>query len=142
MPRLILLLAFVIALLPGPPARAEELLIIANPTAAIVEPVTLKQIAAIYLLRVTVWSDDSQIIPVNREITSSLRAKFTAAVLDQDNASLAVYWNEMHFQGKLPPLVQESEAAMLAFVQRVPGALGYISATTPAIGVKVLAHVP
>jgi len=25
-------------------------------------------------------------------------------VLKQDNASLSTYWNEMHFQGKLPPL--------------------------------------
>jgi ABC-type phosphate transport system substrate-binding protein len=140
--RLIFVLAILIALLPVSPAGAEELLIIANPSVPIAEPLALKQIAAIYLLRVTVWSDESQIIPVNREVTSALRAKFTAAVLDQDNASLAAYWNEMHFQGKLPPLVQESEAAMLAFVQKVPGAVGYISAATPAIGVKVLAHVP
>jgi ABC-type phosphate transport system substrate-binding protein len=140
--RLRLALAVLIGLLPIRSAGAEDLLIIANPSVELAEPLTLKQIEAIYLLRMTAWPDSSHIVPVNREAGSEIRAKFTSAVLKQDNANLAAYWNEMHFQGKLPPLVQESEPAMLAFVQKVPGAVGYISASTPAVDVKVLARVP
>jgi ABC-type phosphate transport system substrate-binding protein len=140
--RLLLALAILVDVLPIRPARAEELVIIANPSVAVTGPLALRQVAAMYLLRITVWPDGSQIIPVNREVASELRAKFTSEVLKQDNSSLAAYWNEMHFQGKLPPLVQESERAMLAFVQNVPGAVGYISASTPAIDVKVLGRVP
>ncbi len=123
------------------PAWAEDLLIIANPSVNIAVPLTMREIEAIYLLRITTWPDGSHIVPVNREVSSEVRAKFTADALQQSNATLAAYWNEMHFQGKLPPVVQESEPAMLAFVQRVPGAIGYISASTSADGVKVLGNV-
>lgn len=123
-------------------AKAEGLLIIANPSVSTTAPFTLSQIAAIYLLRMAAWPDGSHIVPVNREATSALREKFTAAVLQQDNAALAAYWNEMHFMGKEPPTIQESERAMLAFVQNVPGAIGYISTSTTPVNVKVLAHVP
>ena len=142
MVRSLLFLAIVIGLLPIRPASAEELLIVGNASIELSSPLTLKQVAAIYLLRTTVWPDGSHIVPVNRESASEIRMRFTASVLNEDNANLTEYWNEMHFQGKLPPLVQESELAMLAFVQKVPGAIGYIHASTPALGVKVLAHVP
>ena len=140
--RLLLGFAVLIAFGPVASASAEDLLIIANPSVAVVLPLTLREIEAIYLLRITAWPDGSHIVPVNREALSEIRTIFTAEALKQDNASLAAYWNEMHFQGKLPPVVQESEPAMLAFVRRVPGAIGYISASTPADGVKVLSHVP
>lgn len=142
-----LLLAAALAsglLLPGA-ARAGELLIVANPSVAVPAPLSLGQIAAIYLLRITRWPDGSHIVPVNREATSAVRALFTERVLRQSNASLAAYWNEMHFKGRLPPVVQESEQAVLAFVRKVPGAIGYIAAAgesaVPPAGVKVLGRV-
>jgi ABC-type phosphate transport system substrate-binding protein len=142
MTRILPTIAFVAGLLLAKSATAEALLIIANPTVSVATPLSTSQIAAIYLLRVTSWPDGSHIVPVNREATSATRAMFAATVLQQDNASLAAYWNEMHFMGKLPPVVQESEAAMLAFIQKVPGAIGYIRASTAPIDVKVLAYVP
>lgn len=137
-----LVLALVAAvLLAGMPARAEDILVIANPSVAVTAPVDTERIAAMYLLRVTNWPDGARIVPVNREAGSSVRTQFTALVLKQDNGSLAAYWNEMHFMGKMPPVVQQSEQAMLAFVQHVPGAIGYISAATAPADVKVLARV-
>lgn len=141
MARLLLAIVAAAVLLCGP-ARAEDVLIIANASVNTNTPLDTGRIAAIYLLRVTTWPDGTRIIPVNREAGSDLRAQFTAGVLMQDNASLAAYWNEMHFMGKTPPVVQQSEQAMLAFVRRVPGAIGYISSAvmTPP-DVKVLARV-
>lgn len=142
MTKRLILLAALGLLAPLQAVQAGKLVIIANPSAVDHEDLSLKDIAAIYLLRVTTWPNGTRIIPVNREVKSEQRGTFTATVLQQDYASLAAYWNEMHFQGKLPPLVQESEPAMLAFVQKVPGAIGYISEDTPATGVRVVAHVP
>lgn len=142
MTRLLLALTAAVALLLATPARAEGILVIANPSVAVAAPLTQTQIAAIYLLRLTIWPDGSHIIPVNREVASRIRAAFTASVLHEDNASLAIYWNQMHFMGKLPPVVQESEPAMLAFIRAVPGSIGYISDATAPLGVQVLAHVP
>jgi ABC-type phosphate transport system substrate-binding protein len=48
----------------------------------------------------------------------------------------------MHIKGKVPPLIQESDQSVLAFVQKVPGAIGYISAGMAPQNVKVLARVP
>ena len=142
MTRALLAIAVVVELLLSIAARAEELLIIANPSVNLATPLTVNQIAALYLLRTTAWPDGSRVVPVNREATSEARAQFTSSVLHQDKASLATYWNNMHFMGKLPPVVQESEQAMLAFIQKVPGSVGYISASSAPVNVKVLAHVP
>ena len=133
-------LLFVLAL--PAPARAEDFLIIANPSVAIETPISLKELTAIYFLRVTRWPDGSHIVPVNRELGSPLRQEFTTRILKEDNQRLARYWNQMHFEGKHPPLVQESGQSMLAFVRSVPGAIGYISASQKPEGVKVLRHVP
>lgn len=141
MSRLSFVLALAVGLLVSGPAAAEGLLIIANPTVNVKAPMSLDRIAAIYLLRVTSWPDGTHIVPVNREATSPARKTFTARVLRQSDARLSAYWNEMHYKGKLPPVVQESEQAMLAFVRKVPGAVGYISDATAPIDVKVLGRV-
>ncbi len=142
MTRPLQLAAVLVALLLPGVASAEQLLVIANPSVDSTTQLTLDQIAAIYLLRINEWPNGSHIVPVNREARSDIRVKFTASVVRQDDAHLATYWNEMHFMGKQPPVVQESEQAMLAFIQNVPGSIGYINASTRPTNVKVLAIVP
>ena len=139
--RPLLALVLLVGTLLSGPARAEGLIVIANRSVDVPTPVSLEEIAAIYLLRITVWPDGTHIVPVNREATSLVREEFTAKILQEDNAALAAYWNEMHFMGKEPPVVQQSDQAVLAFVRKVPGAIGYISASMPPVNVKVLAHV-
>ncbi len=48
----------------------------------------------------------------------------------------------MHFMGKLPPTVQESQEAVIAFIRNVPGSIGYITGSIAPPEVKVLASVP
>lgn len=139
MTKLLLVISVALILVSGR-AAADDILVIASPSVT-VNALDSEQIAAIYLLRLTNWPDGIHIVPVNREAASEIRAEFTSRVLRQDNASLATYWNEMHFMGKMPPVVQQSESAMLAFVRRVPGAIGYVSAATVPSGVKVLARI-
>jgi ABC-type phosphate transport system substrate-binding protein len=136
----LLLVISAAAILVSGRAAADDILIIASPSVT-VNALDPAEIAAIYLLRITNWPDGTRIVPVNREAGSAIRAEFTSRVLKQDNASLATYWNEMHFMGKMPPVVQQSEEAMLAFVRRVPGAIGYISTANVPSGVKVLARI-
>lgn len=123
-------------------SSAAGLLVIANSGVQLPGAMPIDELSAIYLLRLTNWPDGSHIVPVNREASSALREKFNRIVLKQDAGALATYWNKMHFLGKDPPVVQESEQSMLAFVQNVPGAIGYISGSTPPQNVKVLMYVP
>ena len=126
----------------GRPAWADGLYVIANPKMKVSGEVSTSELAAIYLLRLVTWPDGTHLVPVNRELGSEARKKFTEEILRVDTSALATYWNQMHFQGKQPPLIQESQRAMIAFVKSVPGAIGYVSSNTPPEGVKVLRYVP
>lgn len=121
--------------------RAEELLVIANPGVPF-SSLSNDELANIYLVKMTSWPGGMAIVPVNREASSPVRGRFSDLVLRQPLNALNAYWNQMHFKGRAPPLIQESDQAVLAFVQKVPGAIGYVSAATPAHSVKVLARVP
>jgi ABC-type phosphate transport system substrate-binding protein len=120
---------------------ADDLLVIAHPS-VVTSNLSSDELAAIYLLKTTTWQGGGNIVPVNREAASSSRTLFSDSVLRHPPSALNAYWNQMHFKGKVPPLVQESDQAVLAFVQKVPGAIGYISATVTPANVKVLAKVP
>jgi len=123
------------------PAKAEELLVIANPSVPVAS-LSADELASIYLLKMTVWRGGGHVVPVNREASHPARTLFSDTVLRQPPNALIAYWNQMHFKGKSPPLIQESDQAVLAFVQNVPGAIGYISASVQPQNVKVLARVP
>lgn len=125
----------------GVTAQAEELIVIANPDVPVAH-LSQDELASIYLLKTTVWRGGGNIVPVNREAANAARTLFSDVVLRQLPNALTAYWNQMHFKGKAPPLIQESDQAVLAFVQNVPGAIGYISAAVQPQNVKILARVP
>ena len=134
-------LLFIGLLVWGVMVKAEELIVIAHLTVPVAS-LSQEELASIYLLKITVWRGGGNIVPVNREAANAERAQFSEVVLRQQPYALAAYWNQMHFKGKVPPLIQESDHAVLAFVQNVPGAIGYISATIQPQNVKILARVP
>ena len=127
-------------LLGGNSLWAADFVIIANPSVS-ATTLTEDELTEIYLLRTNAWDDGMRIIPVNRETGSSARATFSARILRQPQSSLSTYWDKMHYQGLTPPLVQESDRAVLAFVQKVPGAIGYVSTSIELKHVKVLAEI-
>lgn len=139
--RMPILIIFALAIGLGGPVHADELLVIANPSVTVAS-LSSDELAAIYLLKTTSWQDGGSIVPVNREAASNARTVFSDAVLRHPPNALNAYWNQMHFKGKVPPLVQESDQAVLAFVQKVPGAIGYINATVAPQNVKVLTKLP
>jgi ABC-type phosphate transport system substrate-binding protein len=116
---------------------AADYIIVANPGVP-VSSITLEDLSDIYLLRTIVWDDGKRIIPVNREAGSATRTLFSTRILRQRQEALSSYWDKMRFKGMTPPLIQESDQAVLAFVQKVPGAIGYVSPATDLKGVKVL----
>ncbi|CAG1021884.1 hypothetical protein DOJK_01308 [Patescibacteria group bacterium] len=123
-------------------AAGNQVVIVANASLAI-NSINENELLRIYLLRQTFWSDGSPIIALNLEANSPTRDIFTTQVLKQTSSALANHWQQMHFKGKTPPLVQNSDQAILMFVEKVQGAIGYISSDTPVSNhVKVLAKLP
>lgn len=134
-------LLLILGFLWASPGQAEGLLVIASPQVPDAT-ISVKQLADIYSLKKTFWADASQVVAVNREASSAEREKFSGAVFNLSPQELAEYWNRLSFQGKLPPLVQTSDQAVLGFVRSVPGAIGYINANQVPTGVKVLLRLP
>lgn len=136
--RILLLILF---LLTAQAAGAEGLLVIASPNVP-VDSVSREELAAIYLVQKTAWPGGLPVVPVNREAASPVREHFSEVVFERSPRELADYWNRLRFQGKLPPLVQTSDQAMLGFVRSVPGAVGYVEAGQATAGVKILKKLP
>jgi len=105
--------------------------------------ISVEQLADIYTLKKTFWANKIQVVPVNREASSAEREKFSEAIFKLSPQELTEYWNRLRFQGKLPPLVQTSDQAVLGFLRNVPGAIGYINANHQVpTDVKVLLQLP
>jgi len=134
-------LLLLLSLLLAAPAWAGSLLVIASPKAT-VGTLSDGELAAVYLAKRKSWPDGVAIVPVNREATSAVRKRFSQDVFHRSPQDVAEYWNRLRFQGKFPPLVQTSNAAVIGFVRSVPGAIGYIEADHAPAGVKVVARLP
>jgi len=115
----------------------DKLYIIANLDVPI-NKLSKSEINRIFLLKQTSWDNGLAIIPVNREASSRVRMRFSNLVLGRSPRSLSSYWNQMHFKGYMPPIIQESDAAVIAFIQSVSGAIGYIHSNKVPDNVKKL----
>jgi hypothetical protein len=107
----------------GAPAT---LVLVANPGAP-PETVGREEARRIWLLRRRFWRDGTRIVPVNLPASSPVRDQFSRAVLGRPARDLAAYWNDLWFHGTSPPAVVPSERAVLLFVARTRGAVGYVS---------------
>ena len=121
--------------------QAEELLVIASPKVPDTA-ISTKQLVDIYSSKKIHWENDINVVPVNRESTSTERKKFSEAVFNLSPQALGEYWNRQKFQGKRPPVIQNSDQAVVNFVRSIPGSIGYISAKQSPAGVKVLLRLP
>ncbi len=83
-------------------------------------------IRRIFLERQRFWPDGTPARPVNLPATSSVRERFSLAVLGESVRELAPYWDERYFHGTRPPLSVGSEEALLLFVARTKGSVGYV----------------
>jgi ABC-type phosphate transport system substrate-binding protein len=83
--------------------------------------------------------DGSHVVPVLLKQGPAHEA-FLAAYVGKSDSALAATWRSLVFsgQGSMPKSV-DSDAAMVEYVAKTPGAVGYIGKTAPHEGVKVLA---
>ncbi|MET0396354.1 MAG: hypothetical protein ABW277_05995 [Longimicrobiaceae bacterium] len=100
------------------------------------------EVRRIFLLRRRFWRGGTRILPVNLPAGSPTRLAFSRAVLGRTPRDLADYFNDLYFHGTRPPPVLASERAVLLYVARTPGAVGYVPAAAlaapEAAEVKVL----
>jgi ABC-type phosphate transport system substrate-binding protein len=118
------------------PARADDgVVVIAH---APLRGLDAEQLKRIYAGRV-VELDGQALHPVQLAGGQALRQRFHASVLRQSEDDYLAYWTVRRYIGKgTPPPELASGAEVLAFVQRTPGAIGYVDAGEIKPGVVVI----
>lgn len=132
----LLVLALAAALTPFSNASAD-LYIIANKDLPVSE-LDKDAIAAIYLLKKKRWDNGEDIMPINLPAQAEARNRFTAEIFDSTPDKLGSYWDKMLFKGETPPVTQNSEQAVVLFVERIKGAIGYVETKPQSPQIKIL----
>lgn len=97
-------------------------------------------IADMFLKRVVAWRNGETVKPVDQHQRSRVREVFSEHVLKRSVAAVRRYWQQRIFSGRdVPPPELESDRAVLRYVLKHEGAIGYVSADFDAEGVHVLA---
>ena len=104
-----------------------------NPT----DFLTRRQLSALFLGKVERWPHGPEVAAVVLPGSSPVRAGFTHDIHDRSVQSIQSYWQRQMLAGrKVPPEQAASDAEVLERVRRDPGAIGYLSASAPLVGVK------
>ena len=82
----------------------------------------------LFLVRQRFWPGGEQAHPVNLPAASPIRERFSRAAFGQSVKDMAPYWNDRYFHGTRPPPTVASEAAVVLFLERTPGSVGYVRA--------------
>ncbi len=97
-----------------------------------VSSLTQDEATQYFLRKKIAWPGGQAVLPVDQNDESSARRAFSKAVLKKDVAAVKSYWQTQIFSGRgVPPPEKPSDAAVLAFVEAKPGAIGYVSAGAP-----------
>ena len=81
----------------------------------------------IYLKKIFLDDHDQEFIPLNLPPDHALRRAFSLALFNKGAQELQNYWNQHYFHGIIPPYVLGSPQAVVQFVAKTPGAIGYVT---------------
>ena len=84
--------------------------------------------------------DGCHITPLNLSAQSSIRKEFVHHIIGMSDSHWNRYWDEMHFKGVRAPHVVTSNEAMRSYIERMPGAIGYIPKSLLSQKMYVLKH--
>jgi ABC-type phosphate transport system substrate-binding protein len=88
-------------------------------------------LSSIFLKQAPKWGDGSAVLPVDQSVRSPVRKAFSSDVLQQGLVEVQVYWQRKMGNGVIPPPVKTSDEEIVSFVASTPGAIGYVSSSTP-----------
>ena len=82
----------------------------------------------VFLKRTTRWGDGEATRPVDQRAETSVRRTFSDRVLRRSVAAIKRYWQQRIFSGRdLPPPELENDEAVVGFVLKHRGAIGYVT---------------
>ncbi|MBS2025006.1 MAG: substrate-binding domain-containing protein [Deltaproteobacteria bacterium] len=115
-----------------------DFVVIVHP-ANTVTSVERRFLADAFLKKITRWSDDVALRPVDLDPASPLRERFSEQVLSRSVSAVKSYWQQLIFSGRgIPPPELREEDAVVAYVLSHPGAIGYVSVKTNLQGARTV----
>jgi hypothetical protein len=122
-----------------PPAGApEEFVIIVNRE----NPATYETrgfVAKAFLKKASRWDGGAAIQPADQGAESEVRRMFSERVLERPVSAVRAYWQQRIFSGRdLPPVELDSDEAVVHYVSRYRGAIGYVSGSAKLGEAKVI----
>jgi ABC-type phosphate transport system substrate-binding protein len=97
-------------------------------------------VADALLKKATRWPDGQPIRPVDLVTGNAIREDLTQALLNRPVAAVKSYWEQVIFSGRgVPPPELDNDEAVIAYVAKHDGALGYVSGKAEVGSVKVVA---
>lgn len=124
--------------LSGPANAAESFKLIVN-SGNPVASMDTKDVAKLFIKRVSTWDDGTSADPVDQAPDSAVREAFSETVHGRSVTAVKSYWQKQIFSGRgVPPPELSSDAAVVDFVKKNRGAIGYVSAGADVSGVKVI----
>ena len=102
-----------------------------------------KFLADVFLKKTTLWPNGEVVRPTDLDAGSLVRERFSQDILGRTVAATKNYWQQMIFSGRdLPPPEFETDDAVIKYVLKFPGAVGYVSGNANLGAAKILAVKP
>lgn len=108
-------------------ALAQEWVLIGHPGSAL-HTMDAATVRAVYLGKQR-YIGDIRVIPLQLNAEDPLRLRFESDVLKLSRSALREWWIRRHYLGQRPPRVVGSPEAVVAYVLKVDGAIGYVPET-------------
>ena len=119
----------------------SDIKVIAN-SSVTADFISAGELKRIYLLQTRKLKDGSVVEPVLQK-RGAVHDAFARQFLDRDGEEIRTYYHGVVFTGKgSMPREVNSDAEMVSYVARSPGAIGYVSGGANIDGVKLLAVAP
>ncbi len=118
----------------GAPA---QVIVIANPSVKANE-ISKSDLRDVFTGSATILRDGTRVVPILLK-AGTTHVEFLQVYIGKNDAAYRAGWRSLVFAGQAAmPRTLDGDAAEVDFVAHNEGAIGYISATTPHAGVKVL----
>ncbi|MBI5890854.1 MAG: hypothetical protein HZB47_09275 [Nitrosomonadales bacterium] len=100
---------------------------------------TRKQVADIYMGRITSLPNGSIPLPLDYQGDSEVRTRFYQSITGKNMAQINAYWARLSFTGQAnPPRRLADKAAVLQVVEKNQDAMGYVDTLVPEAKVAPL----
>ncbi len=118
--------------------QAQSFRVVVNSNNPVVS-ITARDASDYFLKKETKWANGQTVVPVDLSPKSSVREDFSTFVHGKSVAAIKSYWQQFVFAGKgTPPIEKNTDAEVVEFVKKNPGAIGYVSVNADVSGVKVI----